>query len=61
MYQGPQDQRVLSGVMDQESSAWSIAPENYRYAVNLINVNNRQQGSWTNIISTLEIINPFLQ
>lgn len=61
MYQGPQDQRVLSGVMDQESSAWSIAPENYRYAVNLINVNNRQQGSWTNIISTLEIINPFLR
>lgn len=61
MYTGPQDQRVLSGVMDQESSAWSIAPENYRYAVNLINVNNRQQGSWTNIISSLEIVNPFLR
>jgi len=61
MYSTPQDARVLSGVMDQESAAWAVAPENTRYVLNLVNVLNQQQGSWTNIRSTLEIINPYLK
>ena len=61
MYTGPQDTRILSGVMDQDSALWAIAPENYRYALNLINIFNKQKGSHTNIPSTLEVINSDLK
>lgn len=61
MYNGPQDTRILSGVMDQDSALWAIAPQNYRYALNLINIFNKQKGSHTNIVSTLEVINSDLK
>lgn len=61
MYSGPQDTRVLTGVMDQDSAAWAVAPENYRYALNLINTLNQQSGSHTNIKSTIEVVNSNLK
>jgi hypothetical protein len=61
MYQGPQDTRILTGVMDQDSALWAIAPQNYRYALNLINIYNQQRGSHTNIVSNVEVINSDLK
>jgi len=61
MYSGPQDTRVLSGVMDQDSAAWAVAPENYRYALNLVNAYNTQAGSHTNMRGTVEVINAQLK
>ena len=61
MYTGPQDTRVLTGVMDQDSAAWAVKPENYRYALNLINIFNQQKGSHTSIQGTIEVINTSLK
>lgn len=61
MYSGPQDTRVLTGVMDQDSAAWAVAPENYRYALNLVNAYNTQAGSHTNMRGTIEVINSELK
>lgn len=61
MYSGPQDTRILTGVMDQDSALWAISPENYRYALNLINIYNKQKGSHTNVPSNAEVINSDLK
>ena len=61
MYQGPQDTRVFTGVMDQDSAAWAVSKENYRYALNLINIFNKQSGSPTSTQGTVEVINTNLK
>lgn len=61
MYQGPQDTRILSGVMDQDSAAWAVDKDNYRYAENLVNTYNKNTGSHTNLLGTQEVVNPFLK
>lgn len=52
MYSGPQDTRVFTGVMDQDNAAWAVAPENYRYALNLIDTYGDSVGSKKSIPGT---------
>lgn len=60
MYSGPQDTRVLTGVMDQDSAAWAVAPENYRYALNLVSAYQNQIKSRSNVPGNIEIVNQSL-
>jgi len=60
MYSGPQDTRVLTGVMDQDSAAWAVAPENYRYALNLIDTYQNSLGSKASVKGTTLTANPLL-
>lgn len=62
MYSGPQQQRVFSGAMDQDSAPWAIKSPNYRYALNLDNsVSDGQTGSPQNIPSDALVNNPLLR
>lgn len=62
MYQNvPQQNRVLSGVMDQDSAPFEVRPENYRYALNVENTYiSGHTGAQTNTKGFLEIGNPAL-
>lgn len=58
MHQGPQDIRVLSGVMDHDSAPYEIAPQNYREARNVINLkNDGADGSFKNVPSFIKLPN----
>ena len=62
MHQGPQDIRVLSGVMDHDSAPYEIAPQNYREARNTLNrKNDGEDGSHRNIPSFITVPNYFLK